>query len=76
MKEFAVIPITKIELVKSIFWIAFIVPPLVSLYLGTWGGLSALIFWMFPLMFLGMFKDELGWDFHIKIKFFEGRDNE
>lgn len=74
MKEYAVIPITKIELVKAIFIIAFVAPPLVAIYLGTWGGLSALIFWMFPLMFLGMFKDELGWDFGIKIKFFEGRD--
>lgn len=74
MKEFAVIPITKMELVKAIFVIAFIAPPIVALGIGTLGGLAVLMFWMFPLMFVGMFKDELGWDFHIKIKFFEDRD--
>ncbi len=74
MKEFAVIPITKMELTKAIFVIAFVAPVLVAFYLGTTGGLAVLIFWMFPFMFLGMFKDELGWDFHIKIKFFEDRD--
>ncbi len=74
MKEFTVIPITKMELTKAIFVIAFVAPIFVVLYIGTWGGLSALIFWMFPTIFLLAFKEELEWDFHIKIKFFEGRD--
>lgn len=74
MKEFAVIPITKMELTKAIFIIAFVVPIAVVFYIGTWDGLGVLVFLIFPTLFLFLFKDELGWDFGIKIKFFEGRE--
>ena len=73
MNKWLVIPVTKMELTKAIFWISFIVPPAVVLYIGTWDVIIVLIFWIFPLMFLWIFKDEFGWDFHIKIKFFEGK---
>ena len=73
MNKWLVIPVTKMEITKAIFWLAFIVPPAIVLYIGSWDVIAVLIFWMFPLMFLWIFKDEFGWDFHIKIKFFEGK---
>ncbi len=79
MKNWLVIPITKEELVKMIFIACFILPPLTSIALITTYGymgsyLVILIFWIFPLMFLFLFKEEYDWDFGIKIKFFEGPD--
>lgn len=78
MKSWFVIPITKEELVKTLLITFFILPVIGSLYFyvidwAIWP-FTILIFWIFPLMFLPIVKDEYDWDFHIKIKFFEGRD--
>ena len=79
MKNWLVIPITKEELCKIVFIATFMLPPLIVIYMTVTYGyansyLVILVFWIFPLMFLGLFKDEYDWDFGIKVKFFEGPD--
>ena len=78
MKNWFVIPMTKEELVKFILTTFFILPVVGSLYFyvidwAIWPW-TILIFEIFPLMILFIFKEEYDWDFHIKIKFFEGRE--
>jgi len=72
MNNWFVIPFTKEEFVKGTLIFFWALP--VFLYLTVWEFLGMFMFWIFPAIFTGFFKDIYDWDWHIKVKFFEGRD--
>ena len=71
MNKWFVIPITKEEFVKICLGIAWVAP--VVAYLLVWDEPVIFFYWIFPAIFTFFFKDIYDWDWHIKVKFFEGR---
>ena len=71
MKDFLTIPVTKKEFWTGFYIALWVVP--VLLYF-VFDHLMFFAGWLFPIFFFVIFKDELEWDFGIKIKFFEGRE--
>jgi len=71
MNKWFVIPFTKEELVKSCLVISWLAP--VAVYL-LFDQPMVFMYWIFPAIFTFFFKDIYDWDWHIKVKFFEGRD--
>ena len=71
MNKWFVIPITKEEFVKGSLIFFWALP--VFLYLTVVDEPVIFVYWIFPAIFTFFFKDIYDWDWHIKVKFFEGR---
>lgn len=72
MRNWFIIPITKEEFVKISLVISWLVP--VAVYLLVWDFAGVFMYWIFPAIFTGFFKDIYEWDWHIKVKFFEKKE--